>query len=104
MKIYLSGKPMHRTKFKPCRHIKKIDLHAYVVNKELSVHDSIYVFIGFSSSPAYAAAKASLLRQYRGSFRTVTIPCYVASGKCGNPGELPYRYTCILWMKQHECY
>lgn len=57
---------------------------------------SIYVPIDFSSSPAYAAAKASLLRQYRGSFRTVTIPCYVASGKCGNPGELPYRYTCTF--------
>lgn len=52
-------------------------------------------------SPAYAAAKASLLRQYRGSFRTVTIPCYVASGKCGNPGELPYSVHNTLYLEVH---
>ncbi|XP_062567016.1 cilia- and flagella-associated protein 74-like isoform X4 [Saccostrea cucullata] len=52
-------------------------------------------------SPAYASAKASLLRQYRGSFRTVTIPCYVASGKCGNPGELPYSVHNTLYLEVH---
>lgn len=45
------------------------------------------------STPAYAAALGSLLRQYKSSFRTYVIPCYVASGKCANPGELPYRYV-----------
>ena len=29
--------------------------------------------------------------QFKRNFRTVVIPCYVASGATGNPGELPYR-------------
>ncbi len=53
-------------------------------------------------SDEYAAAQASLLRQFKGKFETFKIPCYVASGKCANPGELPYRYVltttlCIAW-------
>ena len=47
--------------------------------------------ICYFSTPAYAAALGSLLRQYKSSFKTYVIPCYIASGKCGNPGELPYR-------------
>ena len=43
------------------------------------------------SSDEYAAAHASLLRQFKGHFQTVFVPCYVASGKCGDPGKLEYR-------------
>ncbi|XP_056018167.1 cilia- and flagella-associated protein 74-like isoform X2 [Ostrea edulis] len=52
-------------------------------------------------SPAYASARANLLRQYRGSFRSFRIPCYVASGKCGNPGELPYSVHNTLYLEVH---
>ncbi|XP_071146387.1 cilia- and flagella-associated protein 74-like isoform X1 [Mytilus edulis] len=52
-------------------------------------------------TPAYAAALGSLLRQYRSCFRTYVIPCYVASGKCGNPGELPYTNKNTLYMEVH---
>ena len=50
------------------------------------------VCCGCFSSPEYKGAIGSLLRQFKGSFRTVVIPCYVASGATGNPGELPYRW------------
>ncbi|KAK3105163.1 hypothetical protein FSP39_018521 [Pinctada imbricata] len=52
-------------------------------------------------SPEYAGALASLLRQYRGDFQTYTIPCYVATGKCGNPGELPYSIHNTLYLEVH---
>jgi hypothetical protein len=43
------------------------------------------------SSSAYASALGSLLRQFKGKFKSITVPCYVASGETTNPGELPYR-------------
>lgn len=52
-------------------------------------------------TPAYAAALGSLLRQYKSSFKTYVIPCYIASGKCGNPGELPYSVHNTLYMEVH---
>ncbi|XP_046572911.1 LOW QUALITY PROTEIN: cilia- and flagella-associated protein 74-like [Haliotis rubra] len=52
-------------------------------------------------SAAYAAAIGSLLRQYKGGFKTCTVPCYVASGTCGNPGELPYSIHNTLYLEVH---
>ncbi|XP_033763578.1 cilia- and flagella-associated protein 74-like isoform X1 [Pecten maximus] len=53
------------------------------------------------STPSYTAAQGSLLRQFRGSFRSYTIPCYVASGECSNPGELPYSIHNTLYLEVH---
>ena len=50
---------------------------------------------GCFRSPEYKAAIGSLLRQFKGNFRTVVIPCYVATGATGNPGELPYRWCLV---------
>ncbi|KAL5014796.1 hypothetical protein ScPMuIL_009066 [Solemya velum] len=52
-------------------------------------------------SPEYAAAISSLLRQFRGAFKSYVVPCYVASGACSNPGELPYSIHNTLYMKIH---
>ncbi|KAJ8320230.1 hypothetical protein KUTeg_001817 [Tegillarca granosa] len=59
-----------------------------------------YIFLYFSSA-AYTQAIGSLLRQCKGSFRTYIIPCYVASGTCGNPGELPYSVYNTLYLEVH---
>ncbi|XP_053379519.1 cilia- and flagella-associated protein 74-like isoform X2 [Mercenaria mercenaria] len=52
-------------------------------------------------SSAYAAAVGSLLRQYKGKFQSLTVPCYVASGETTNPGELPYSVSNTLYLEIH---
>ncbi|XP_041377895.1 cilia- and flagella-associated protein 74-like isoform X2 [Gigantopelta aegis] len=54
-----------------------------------------------SDSPEYYAAIGSLLRQFKGQFKNYVIPCYVASGSCGNPGELPYSIHNTLYLEVH---
>ncbi|XP_041128788.1 cilia- and flagella-associated protein 74-like isoform X3 [Polyodon spathula] len=47
-------------------------------------------------SDSFAAAQASLIRSFKGSFKRYIIPCFVASGKSANrndPGHLQYRLT-----------
>ena len=56
---------------------------------KLAFHFTHILFI--FSSAAYAAAVGSLLRQFKGKFNSFVVPCFVASGECTNPGELPYR-------------
>ncbi|XP_052759795.1 cilia- and flagella-associated protein 74-like isoform X2 [Mya arenaria] len=52
-------------------------------------------------STAYALAVGSLLRQFRGKFQSVTVPCFVASGETTNPGELPYSIHNTLYVEVH---
>ncbi|KAL8571941.1 hypothetical protein ACOMHN_026153 [Nucella lapillus] len=54
-----------------------------------------------TESAEYKAAIGSLLRQFNGNFRTIVIPCYVASGSTGNPGELPYSVHDTLYLEVH---
>ncbi|XP_078615785.1 cilia- and flagella-associated protein 74-like [Branchiostoma floridae x Branchiostoma japonicum] len=53
------------------------------------------------SSDEYAAARAALMRNYRGRFNSYTVPCFVASGECGDPGKLPYNKYNTLYMEIH---
>ncbi|RUS80782.1 hypothetical protein EGW08_011452, partial [Elysia chlorotica] len=53
------------------------------------------------SSAEYQAAVTSLIRQFKGQFRSMTIPCYVASGQTGNPGELKYSIHNTLYLEVH---
>ncbi|XP_077980899.1 cilia- and flagella-associated protein 74-like isoform X2 [Glandiceps talaboti] len=52
-------------------------------------------------SDDYAAAKGSLLRNYRGNFGSYSIPCFVASGTPGDPGTLPYSVYNTLYLEVH---
>ncbi|KAK7093572.1 cilia- and flagella-associated protein 74-like [Littorina saxatilis] len=52
-------------------------------------------------SPEFKAAICSLLPQFKGSFRTIVIPCYVATGATGNPGDLPYSIHNTLYLEVH---
>ncbi|GFR64639.1 cilia- and flagella-associated protein 74-like [Elysia marginata] len=52
-------------------------------------------------SSEYQAAMMSLVRQFKGQFRSLTIPCYVASGKTKNPGELKYSIHNTLYLEVH---
>lgn len=52
-------------------------------------------------SPAYAAAISSLIRHFKGQFNSYTVPCYVASGECTHPGELPYSVHNTLFLEIH---
>ncbi|KAL3862108.1 hypothetical protein ACJMK2_008101 [Sinanodonta woodiana] len=52
-------------------------------------------------SAAYAASIGSLLRQFKGKFNSFVIPCYVASGTCGNPGETKYSIHNTLYLEVH---
>ncbi|XP_023933583.1 fibrillin-2 [Lingula anatina] len=54
-----------------------------------------------TKSDAYAQAQASLLRTFKSEFNSYVIPCYVASGKTGNPGELPYSIHNTLYLEVH---
>ncbi|XP_076472381.1 cilia- and flagella-associated protein 74-like isoform X2 [Babylonia areolata] len=54
-----------------------------------------------TESAEYKAAIGSLVRQFKGNFSTVVIPCYVASGSTGNPGELPYSIHNTLYLEVH---
>lgn len=52
---------------------------------------------GLSSSDAYRAAQASLMRSFRGSFNKYIIPCSVASGHAtGEEGS--GNFTC-RWVQ-----
>ncbi|CAH1773330.1 unnamed protein product [Owenia fusiformis] len=53
------------------------------------------------NSDGYASAHGSLLRTWKPHFKTFVIPCYVASGKCANPGELPYSVHDTLYLEVH---
>ncbi|CAH1239266.1 Hypp5775 [Branchiostoma lanceolatum] len=53
------------------------------------------------SSDEYAAARAALMRNYRGRFHSYTVPCFVASGECGDPGKLPYNKYNTLYLEIH---
>ncbi|XP_078697450.1 cilia- and flagella-associated protein 74-like [Branchiostoma floridae x Branchiostoma belcheri] len=53
------------------------------------------------NSDEYAAARAALMRNYRGHFNSYTIPCFVASGECGDPGKLPYNKYNTLYLEIH---
>ncbi|XP_064642380.1 cilia- and flagella-associated protein 74-like [Lineus longissimus] len=52
-------------------------------------------------SDDFAAAHGSLLRHFTGDFKTFVVPCYVTSGKCGNPGELDYSLHNTLYLVVH---
>ncbi|XP_074655233.1 cilia- and flagella-associated protein 74-like isoform X2 [Tubulanus polymorphus] len=54
-----------------------------------------------SDSDEYSQAHGALLRTYKGDFNTYVIPCYVGSGKCGKPGELPYSVHNTLYLVVH---
>ena len=56
--------------------------------KECSFHPSC-----LTSSDEYAAARASLQRQFQSSFTTLFIPCYVGTGNCLDPGIPSYRFV-----------
>ncbi|XP_035828407.1 cilia- and flagella-associated protein 74 [Aplysia californica] len=52
-------------------------------------------------SVEYQAAITSLVRQYKGQFQSFTVPCCVASGATGNPGELSYSVHNTLYLDVH---
>ncbi|CAL1527246.1 unnamed protein product [Lymnaea stagnalis] len=52
-------------------------------------------------SPEYSSAILSLVRQFKGQFQSFTIPCYVASGKTGAPGQLEYSIHNTLYLEVH---
>ncbi|XP_070561828.1 cilia- and flagella-associated protein 74-like isoform X2 [Ptychodera flava] len=52
-------------------------------------------------SDDFAAARGSLLRNYRGNFSSYSIPCFVASGSPGDPGTLPYSVHNTLYLEVH---
>ena len=41
------------------------------------------------------------MRQFRGRFHTSTVPCYIALGQCGKPGELDYTIHNTLYLEVH---
>eukprot|EP00058_Branchiostoma_floridae_P005620 XP_002591108.1 hypothetical protein BRAFLDRAFT_288673 [Branchiostoma floridae] len=41
------------------------------------------------------------MRNYRGRFNSYTVPCFVASGECGDPGKLPYNKYNTLYLEIH---
>uniref|UniRef100_A0A8B9E8A7 Cilia and flagella associated protein 74 n=1 Tax=Anser cygnoides TaxID=8845 RepID=A0A8B9E8A7_ANSCY len=53
---------------------------AAATGAEIQVRNMIFIIPGFSSSEAYMAAQASLMRNFRGRFEKYIIPCFVASG------------------------
>ncbi|XP_041129939.1 cilia- and flagella-associated protein 74-like isoform X2 [Polyodon spathula] len=55
-------------------------------------------------SDSFAAAQASLIRSFKGSFKRYIIPCFVASGKSANrndPGHLQYSPHNTLYLELH---
>ncbi|KAK6477540.1 cilia- and flagella-associated protein 74 [Huso huso] len=55
-------------------------------------------------SDTFAAAQASLIRSFKGSFKRYIIPCFVASGKSANrnePGHLQYSPHNTLYLELH---
>ncbi|XP_055958483.1 cilia- and flagella-associated protein 74 isoform X1 [Patella vulgata] len=54
-----------------------------------------------TDSSAYSEAIGSLLRQFKGKFETYTIPCYIGSGSCGDPGSLPYSINNTIYVEVH---
>ncbi|MBN3284396.1 CFA74 protein, partial [Polyodon spathula] len=62
------------------------------------------IFLLRSSSDSFAAAQASLIRSFKGSFKRYIIPCFVASGKSANrndPGHLQYSPHNTLYLELH---
>ncbi|CAG5118469.1 unnamed protein product, partial [Candidula unifasciata] len=58
------------------------------------------VSLGIDSS-VHRAAVTSLLRQFKGRLQSVTVPCYIAAGQAGGPGELSYSIHNTLYLEVH---
>ena len=83
---------MTRLSFCVCPKVVCCKWHCLVTNRVWRHVNSYLLSAVMYSSDEYSAAAASLLRQFRSKFTSLVIPCHVASGKCANPGELPYRF------------
>ncbi|BFZ23894.1 hypothetical protein BsWGS_26933 [Bradybaena similaris] len=56
--------------------------------------------LSLDSSIQHAAITA-LLRQFKGYLQSVTVPCYIAAGRAGGPGELNYSIHNTLYLEIH---
>ena len=41
------------------------------------------------------------MRQFKGRFKSTTVPCYIALGQCSKPGELDYSIHNTLYLEVH---